>query len=432
MPSRSQTAIQHTFAALGVVVFAALTASFVLWPRDELPAVTPVSASDYFTAAFIERASDFRLVQSLLGICALLVLLFVPLTLALRWPRVADGKLRADRRSGAMAGRGGALIAAAVGAGLVVLTLLATLPFDAAAFARARDVGLVVQGFGGWIWDWILAAVIVAVIVALLSMLALWLLRVVGRAWWPIFGACVVLLGVLFVMVAPLVISPLFANFEPLPKGEVRTEVEDLAARAGVKIDEVYVVDAAARTTGANAYVAGLGSTRRVVLYDTLIKDFSPAERRQVIAHELAHDYYDDLLVGLIWFAFVAMASMLAIDLLARVLAQRRGVEMNSPAAVAMILAATVVAIAIAQPFANAMSRKVEARADAFALELTKQPQAAIDLERQLTVNNVSRPDPPAWLNALFGTHPTSVKRIGMAVTVQKELDRSTEPVKRD
>lgn len=429
MRPRTQTVIQHTFAALGVVVLAAAAATFVLWPRDELPAVSPVSAGDYFTAAFIERASDFRSVQSLLGICALLVLLAIPLALALRWPRVADGRLRADRRTGAMAGRGGVLLAAAVGASVTAVTMLATLPFDVAAFKRARDVGLVVQGFGGWIWDWTLAVGLVVFAAALLAMLALWLLRVAGRAWWPVFGVGVVVLAVLFVMVAPLVVSPLFADFERLPPGEVRTEVERLADRAGVKIDEVYVVDAAARTTGANAYVAGLGSTRRVVIYDTLIKDFSPAERRQVIAHELAHDYYDDLLVGLVWFAFVAMASMLAIDMLARMFARRRGVEMTSPAAIAMILAAAVVAIAVAQPFANAMSRKVEARADAFALELTKQPQAAIDLERRLTVNNVSRPDPPAWLNALFGTHPTPVKRIGMAVTVQRELDRpAAEP----
>lgn len=425
MPNRSQTAIQHTFAALGVVVFASLAASFVLWPRDELPAVTPVSAGDYFTTAFIERASEFRSTQALIGIAALLVVVLVPLLIALRWPRVADGRLHADRRTGAMAGRGGALVAAAVGAGLVLLTLLATLPFDVAAFARARNFGLVVQGFGGWFWDWVLAAVIVGILAALLAMLALWLLRKAGRAWWPIFGVCLVVLAALYVMVAPVVISPLFADFEALPAGDVRTEVEQLAKQAGVEVEGIYVVDAAARTTGANAYVAGLGSTRRVVIYDTLLNDFSPLERRQVIAHELAHAYYDDLLVGLVWFAFVAMASMLAIDLFARVLAGRRGVEMNSPAAVAMILAAAVVAIAVAQPFANAMSRKVEARADAFALELTKQPESAIALERRLTVNNISRPDPPTWLNTVFGTHPTPVKRIGMAVTVEKELDRS-------
>lgn len=422
MTSRSNTSIQHTFAAVFVVILSALVASFVLWPRDELPAVAVVPVLDYFTQAFVDRSSEFRGVQSALGIGALLVMLAVPLSLALFWPRVADGKLWADRRSGAMAGRGGVLTAGVVAAGVVLLTLLATLPFDVAAYARSHNYGLTVQGFGGWMFDWLLAALLMAVGIALLAMLAIALIRKFGRAWWPIFGAALVVLAAAFVMLAPIVISPLFADFKVLPAGEVRADVEQLAREADVDAGEIYVVDAAARTTGANAYVAGLGSTRRVVIYDTLIADFSRAERRQVIAHELAHAHYDDVIVGLIWFAFVAMASMLAIDLLARVLAERRGVEMTSPAAMAMLLAGAVVAIALAQPIGNSFSRKVEARADAFALEVTKQPQAAIELERRLTINNVSRPDPPTWLNTLFGTHPKPIKRIGMAVTVDREM----------
>lgn len=405
-----------------MVVLSAIAASFVLWPRDELPAVAVVPVLDYFTQAFVDRAAEFRGIQSALGICALIVTLAVPLALALYWPRIADGKLLADRRTGALAGRGGVIIAGAVGAAVVLLTLLATLPFEIAAFARSRNYGLTVQGFGGWIFDWLLGALLLAAAVALLAMLALALIRKFGRAWWPIFGATIVVLAAAFVMFAPIVISPLFAEFKTLPAGEVRSDVEQLARAADVDAGEIYVVDAAARTTGANAYVAGLGSTRRVVLYDTLIADFSREERRQVIAHELAHARYDDLLVGLIWFAFVAMASMLAVDLLARVLAERRGVDMSSPAAVAMLLAAAIVAIALAQPFANSFSRKVEARADAFSIEVTKNPQAAIELDRRLTVNNVSRPDPPTLLNTIFGTHPTPIKRIGMAVTVDREM----------
>lgn len=404
-----------------MVLLSALVASFVLWPRDELPAVTAVSQFDYFTAAFINRASEFRSLQSVLGISALLVLLAVPLGLALYWPRVANGRLWADRRTGAMAGRGGWLLAGGVGVAVVLCATLATLPFDIAAFARSRNYGLAVQGFGSWLWDWLLAVALLAAGIALLAMLALVLLRRLGKRWWPVFGACLVLLAGALLMFGPVTIAPLFADIEPLPAGEVRKDVEDLARKSGVNAGEIYVVDAAARTTGANAYVAGLGSTKRIVLYDTLLNDFSREERRQVVAHELAHAHYDDLLVGFIWFAFVAMASMLAIDLLAGVLASRRGVEMTSPAAVGMLLAAAVVVIALCQPFANAFSRKVEARADAYALQLTQRPEDAIALERRLTVNNVSRPEPPALLNSIFGTHPTPISRIGMAVTVERE-----------
>ncbi len=404
-----------------MVLLSAVVASFVLWPRDELPAVTPVSQFDYFTAAFIDRASEFRGLQSLLGVSTLLVLVAVPLGLALFWPRVANGRLWADRRTGAIAGRGGWLLAGGVGAAVYLCVMLATLPFNLAAFARSRNYGLAVQGFGSWLWDWLLAAALLAIGIALLAMLALVLLRRLGKRWWPVFGACLVLLAGTIVMFGPVTVAPLFADFESLPAGEVRTDVEELARKSGVDAGGIYVVDAAARTTGANAYVTGLGSTKRIVLYDTLLNDFSREERRQVIAHELAHAHYDDLLVGFVWFAFVAMASMLAVDLLARVFAARRGVEMTSSAAIAMLLAAATVAIALCQPFANAFSRKVEARADAYALQLTERPEDAIALERRLTVNNVSRPKPPALLNLVFGTHPTAIDRIGMAVTVERE-----------
>ena len=102
---------------------------------------------------------------------------------------------------------------------------------------------------------------------------------------------------------SPLVIEPLFNDFDELPDGELRSEVLELAERAGVDVGEVYRVDASRRTTGANAYVAGLGHTKRVVLYDNLIEDFPPAEVRSVVAHELAHVQHDDVPRGLLFLA---------------------------------------------------------------------------------------------------------------------------------
>jgi STE24 endopeptidase len=157
------------------------------------------------------------------------------------------------------------------------------------------------------------------------------------------------------------------------------------------------------------------------VIYDTLVKNFTPAERRLVVAHELGHAHRNDLISGLVWFAFVAMASMFAVDLFGRVLAERQGAELQSPAAIAMLLAAAMLAVAISQPAANAWSRKIESRADAFAMKVTGNPDAAIALERSLTINNLSRPEPPAGLQWFFGTHPTPMQRIGMAVTVRDE-----------
>lgn len=429
-PARSgPSALQNTAAGLAIVLAAGLIADLVLWPRDQLPPVADVNQSAYFTQAFIDRAQEFRGLQSWLGLAAALALVLVPLVVALNWPRsgraLAEGGRLArwtDRRTGVLFGRGGAAGNAIVGAGIGGLALLAALPFQFVGFIRARNFGLSVQSVPSWLWDWFLSTLLTMLALALLAMLAGFLIRRIARVWWLVFGVCLIVLAIVFQALAPVVIEPLFADFTKAPQGALRSDVEALAKKSGVQAGEIFTVDAANRTTGANAYVTGLGSTKRVVIYDTLLKDFTPIERRQVVAHEFGHAHHHDLVVGLMWFAFVALIALFAIDLMARALAERRGVNFASPAGLAMVLAAAMLAIAISQPAANAWSRAVEARADAFALRVTQQPAAAISLERRLTIQNISRPQPPAVRQFLFGTHPTTMQRIGMAVTVQREL----------
>jgi STE24 endopeptidase len=414
---RSKTEFQHTFFALGLVILAGLAADLVLWPRDELPAVLTFPASDYFGPTFMAKAQSFRGLQSWLGVASMLLLIVVPLAIALSWPK-------GMAQFGDKPGKGRVLGCASVGAVITAVTLLATFPFALIAFVRSRHFGLSVQSVGGWFFDWLLGAALTVGAVALLALVAGALIRRFGRAWWPLFGIMLIALAAIFQMLSPVLIEPLFADYKVLPAGQTRDQVESLAKSAGVHAGQIYVVDAAKRTSGANAYVTGLGSTKRVVLYDTLFRDFNHSERRQVIAHELGHAHYSDLTTGLLWFSFVAMVSLFAVDLLARVLAARREVTMDMPAAIAMIAAAAMIAIALTQPAANALSRKVEARADAFALQVTADPDAAILLEQRLTMSNIARPEPPAVRQLIFGTHPTPMERIGMAKQVKRELGR--------
>jgi STE24 endopeptidase len=419
------------------VLAAGLVADLVLWPRDQLPPIADVNQHEYFTQGFIDHAQAFRGLQTLLGLGASLMLVLVPLAVAVWWPHSGRGSAEGgrlgrwtDRRTGVLFGRGGAIGDALVGISIAALALLAALPFQFVAFLRARDYGLAVQGIPGWLWDWLLGVILVLLGIAVLAMIAGALIRRLARGWWLAFGVCLIALAIVFQGLAPIVVEPLFADFTKAPAGGLRNDVEAVAKKSGVHAGEIYTVDAGNRTTGANAYVTGLGSTKRVVIYDTLLKDFSPAERRQVVAHEFGHARNHDLVVGLMWFAFVSLLSLFAIDLLARTLAERRGVEFDSPAGLAMVFAAVMIAVAISQPASNAWSRAVEARADAFALRVTQRPEAAIALERTLTMRNISRPEPPSVLQFMFGTHPTTMQRIGMAETVKDEIEKNTfEPV---
>ncbi len=178
---------------------------------------------------------------------------------------------------------------------------------------------------------------------------------------------------------------------------------------------EVYRVDASRRSTTLNAYVAGIGPTKRVVLYDTLIDDTTEPELESVVAHELAHVAHSDIPRGILFAAIVTPLGLLLVRELSGAFARRSGAEPGSPAAVpALFLAIALVSFAANVP-ANQLSRQVEASADAFALRITDDPQGLQDLQVRLAERNLSDVDPPGWARALFGTHPTTLERIGSA-----------------
>jgi STE24 endopeptidase len=194
--------------------------------------------------------------------------------------------------------------------------------------------------------------------------------------------------------------------------------VLSLAQRSGVDVGQVYRVDASRRTTAANAYVNGLGHTKRVVIYDTLIDRFPPDQVRSVVAHELGHVKHRDVPRGLLWLALVAPAGTFLGQQLAERIGRREGLHdpnlRPGPAvlpAVAVSLGLVSLALGCAS---NVLSRRVEASADAYSLRLTHDTAAFVALDRELAVANVVDPDPPRLYQLLFGTHPTTLDRIGM------------------
>jgi STE24 endopeptidase len=223
------------------------------------------------------------------------------------------------------------------------------------------------------------------------------------------------------------VLDPIFNRFTPLERGAVRADVLDLARRAGVEVGQVYEMDASRRTTAANAYVAGLGRTKRVVLYDNLVGKFTREEVRLVVAHELAHVHHRDLPNGLLYLAIVAPMGLFAVAQVTRGLAPAR--DRPGPEALpALALGIAVLSFGITT-VSNQISRRVEARADSFALQLTREPDPFISFERRIVVRNVAEPDPPGWATSVFGTHPPPIERIGAGVAFARSLGRAaTEP----
>jgi len=305
---------------------------------------------------------------------------------------------------------------AAAAAGLFGVLSVVGLPFEIASHERAVDVGLSVQDLGGWMEDWAKSIGIGAVIAGGVGTGALALIRRFGARWWIPGSVAAVGLGALFTWLGPVVLAPIFNDFEKLPPGQARSDVLELADKAGVDVGEVYSVDASRRSTSLNAYVNGLGKTKRVVLYDNLLDNTERGERRSVVAHELGHVKGRDIGRGLLFTAIATPLSLLFAYGMAGALGRRTGAEPGSPAFLPALAASVAVASFVVGVAGNQMSRAVEAKADTYALELTDDPEALIRVQQQLAETNISDPDPPDAFQFLLGTHPTAVERIGAAV----------------
>jgi STE24 endopeptidase len=399
--------------AVGIAVVAAGAATFALRPRSELIDPAPVAATDYFSASQLDRIHDYRGPQRWLGIG----------DLGLSGGTLALIALRPPRRLRRALERGKArpiLAAAAAGGALSVVLVVVGLPPAAVSEQRARDFGLSTQDWGGWFGDLAKSTGIGIVFAAIGGALLMALIRRFPRTWWAVGAVATVVLSAVFVSYAPVVIDPLFNKFTALENSPLRTAILALAHKDGVDVGQVYRVDASRRTTGANAYVNGLGHTKRVVLYDNLLNDFSPDQVASVVAHELGHVKHRDVPRGLLWLAIVAPAGMLVIQRLTERLAPAdagAGTRKAAPAVLpAAALSIALVSFLLNIP-GNALSRQVERAADGHALHLDGNTAAFIAVERKLALQNLGDPDPPGWLQLIFGTHPSTVDRIGYALS---------------
>ena len=410
-------ALRVAAAVLAAVVVAELMV-LVLWPREGVLDPLPVSPEAYFTQGQIDRAEAYRAPQTWLSLGVLAVEIAVLAWVVARPPRVlrrllgrAPARRRGELPPDSDDNSPRPLVrAAAVGAVLSLLVAAAALPLQVVLRARAIEVGLVTQGWAGYAFDVVRSWAIAAAFAAHGAIAAVWLLRRAPRTWWLWGSGIVVAFGFFTVALYPVVVDPLFNDFRRLEEGELRRDTLELARRAGVRVGEVYVMDASRRTTAANAYVAGLGASKRIVLYDTLLEAFPPDEVRLVVAHELGHQFYSDLPQGLLFLAVVTPFGLFAAHLLVRRVAPQGGVG-----ALGALGLAIVVLVPAITWVSNQLSREVEARADTFSLQLTDAPRSFVDFERRITLRNVGDPAPPGWRTFLLSTHPSTVDRIGTA-----------------
>jgi STE24 endopeptidase len=312
--------------------------------------------------------------------------------------------------------------------GIVLLVLagayrVLTLPLHwLGGFWLPRRFGLLHQPFRRWVWDAAKAAVIGAILGLLAALTVYGLLRV--TPWWWLWGAAIFLAGyALLALVAPIWLVPLFYRLTPLPDGALLARLLALARRVGVPVTGVFVVDQSRKSRTANAVVTGLGRTRRILLFDTLLDQFTAEEIEAVLAHELAHQLHGDIRRGLLVQGALTLVTFWIADRALRWGAGWLGLAGPADIAGLPLFGLILVLVSLAAlPLANGWSRRVEWQADRFALETIPDPRAFIGSMERLATLNLAEREPYRLEEFFLYSHPAIARRIAHARQFRHDL----------
>lgn len=300
---------------------------------------------------------------------------------------------------------------------LGVLNELGGLPLGLySGFILERRYGLSRQSIGEWLLDQGKSMAVGLILGAVAASLAYFFIRRSPSSWWLPAG---LLFGTLIVGLAnlgPVLLLPLFYRIRPLEREPLKARLLTLADRAGARVLDAYEWGLSAKTRKANAALAGFGATKRILVSDTMLAEYSDDEIEIVLAHEIAHHVHGDLWKGIALESALVLAGFFAAARALESAAHRVG--LRSPADVAglplLLLAAGAVSL-IVLPASHALSRADERRADRFALELTRNPRAFVSAIQRLATQNLAEEYPSRLVQLLFHSHPPIHERVAAA-----------------
>jgi STE24 endopeptidase len=373
-------------------------AAYFLWQSDvpgdlDLPRV---DENDYFSDETLERADDYALflrVNFLLSQVALVAALGLYAWRGARFAREsAAGRIGTGMLLGML--------------GLAIVWLV-QVPFGLAGhwWDRRHDVSEV--GYLEWAVATYFGLGFAFLFISFAILIVMALAGVTRRYWWALGAPVFIGLAVLFAFVLPYLIPDLHSVSDP----QIAADARQLSEEQGVEDIPVRVQAVSEVTSAPNAGAAGIGPSRRVILWDTLLTGlFGRDEIRFVLAHEFAHHSRDHLWKFLGWYALLAIPGVFIV---ARVARRRGGVY--EARAIPLALFVVVVLQLLALPVLNAITRHAEEEADWVALETTEDPEGARALFRHFTTDGLAEPTPPSWSYLLMDTHPSIAERIAMA-----------------
>ncbi|MBX9723560.1 MAG: M48 family metallopeptidase [Candidatus Obscuribacterales bacterium] len=305
---------------------------------------------------------------------------------------------------------------------IYILGYLIKLPFIFySSYVLEHNFGLSPQSFPAWAKEQFGFFAVGLFIVPFVAICFL-LVRRYQHSWFIPVWILTSITAVFVAFVEPVVIEPLFNHFQPLPESSLRQSIKALSTKLELPNLEILVADKSKQTKKINAYVNGVASTKRIVLYDTLVKDVPEDEVLAVVAHELGHYKLKHVLIGLA----IAIAGMLPLFYAAQILSDKYiaklprswGIKSSSdPALFAVYCLIIWIGPLFIAPIPSFISRMFESEADAYAIRVTQNPLAAAKAFAMLSEKNISDPDPPAFIEFWFFSHPSIKHRIDYALS---------------
>ncbi|MGZ4817633.1 MAG: M48 family metallopeptidase [Terriglobales bacterium] len=359
----------------------------------------------------------------LLGLGFLLVLLFAVTPRGARWSEVLrDWAWQGARQHYVLA----------VFLYLAMLLLIGKLlgfPLDFYGFRLEHRYNLSNQKLRSWLWDEVKGWLVGLVLGGIVAELVYWTIRAAPQRWWLIAWAVFIGLTVFFAQIAPVVLFPLFYKFQPLENEELCERLVQLSRRAGTRVRGVYEWKLSEKSKKANAALTGLGRTRRIILADTLLENYSPDEIESILAHELGHHVHRHIVKGILiqvvitFFGFWATAAILRYAVEQRQMFDTLSDFANLPL---LALVSTLMSLLL-MPALNAYSRYNERQADRYAFQSIPDVAPFISSMEKLAQQNLAERRPSRLVEWLFHSHPAIWRRIRAAEAFRRKRTLAAE-----
>jgi STE24 endopeptidase len=300
---------------------------------------------------------------------------------------------------------------------LMALAKLLGLGLDYCGFRLEHRFHLSNQRLRSWMWDEVKGFLVGLVFIAVIVEVLYFMLREFPQHWWLLTWAVFLGLFVLLAQLAPVILFPIFYKFEPLREEELKQRLVRLGERAGTRVRGVYKWNLSEKSTKANAALTGLGRTRRIILADTLLANYSPDEIEAVLAHELGHHVHKHILKGIAMQAVMTLLGFWAANWALHYAVDRLRMfdELSDFANLPLLVLVVTVLSFLALPALNAFSRFNERQADRYAFQSIASVEPFISSMNKLAEQNLAERTPSRFVEWYFHSHPAISRRLQAA-----------------